>query len=373
LTASPNEPFLHDIPIRFLVDLPLEKSAASRSLLLRYFNKRGGRLFSCPRDYLRLPVKCLEGSEILLNRFFIATRISNDCTRGDTIMAYLEPIEALLEGIVTEALTYEQDAKVALSLIFSIFDALQLPTKATKYAAVCNDADIWQDIKTTTRDRLFQKKNMQSCFPTFLNLAFYSPVIRKHYGEIEELSRAESGEGVGPNTCASLSLALLSAFGESVHHHDIVVASRKREAYQALSVMLNNCTSRVFLEEAVPPYVNQHVVSYFVVTLDYILDSLRKDQYSLPDGLDILHAKLKSVVARKIDIKCDPQFFSIVERYLGLFEEQILNTLTAFSAMRISKEDLQRLDRSTRILQTLNKVATSWGLEVSADQFFHCL
>jgi hypothetical protein len=373
LTASPNEQLLQDIPIRFLVDLPLEKSAAFRSLLLRYLKKRGERLFSGRRDNLRLPVKCLEGSEILLNRFFTATRISTDCTRGDAIMVYLEPIEALLEGIVTEALTYEPDAKVALSLIYSVFDALQLPIKATEYAAVCTDADIWQDIKTTTRDRLFQKKNMQNCFPTFLNLAFYSPVIRKYYGEIEEQLRAESGVGVGPNTRASLSLALLSAFGESVHHHDIVVASRKPEAYQALSVMLNNCVSRVFVDQADPLYINQHVVSYLVVTLDYILDSLRKDQYSLPDCLDILPAKLKSVVDRKIYIKCDPQFFSLVERYLGLFEEQILNTLTAFSAMRISKEDLQRLDRSTHILQTLNKVATSWELEVCADQFAHCL
>jgi hypothetical protein len=119
--------------------------------------------------------------------------------------------------------------------------------------------------------------------------------------------------------------------------------------------------------------MNQYVVSYLVVTLDYILDLLRKDQCSLPDGLDSLPSKLKGVMAKNNHIRCDPQFRSIVERYLGLFEEQILNTLTAFSAMRISKEDLQRLDRSSHILQTLNKISASWGLEVCADPFLQCL
>jgi hypothetical protein len=128
LTASPNEQLLHDIPIRFLVDLPLEKSSAFRFLLLRYFKKREERLLSGGRrENLRVPAKCLEGSEILLNRFYSVKRMSNDCTRGDAIMAYLEPIEALLEGVVTEVLSYELDTKVVISLIYSIFDALLLP------------------------------------------------------------------------------------------------------------------------------------------------------------------------------------------------------------------------------------------------------
>ena len=340
-------------------------------MLLRYFKKSGERLFTGHRDNQRLPTKCLDGTEILLSRYFTVEGISNDYTRSDKIMAYLEPIDSLLEGVVTKALSYDRDEKSLTSLIFAILDALHLPTNATDYAAVCDDADIWQDIKTVTRDRLFQKKNMQACLSFIYYLAFEHE-IREHYILHEEKLWAENEKGTNQHSRTSLSLALLSSFGETAHHHDLVVASRKAETYQCLSIMLTNCTVRVFKNQADQLYINEYVASYLVATLDYILDSLRKDQYSLPDGLDTLPVKLRAVMKNKSYTRCDPQFLTSVEKYLALFEEQILNTLTAFSAMRISKEDLQRLDRSPHILQTLNRVAFGWGLEVCSDTFLSC-
>lgn len=290
----------------------------------------------------------------------------------DAIMAYLEPIGALLEGAVAEALTYDKDWKNVRPLMRAIFDALHLPTKAAEYAAICNDADIWLDIKLWTRDKLFQKKKMQLCLPDICYVSFLDD-FRKEYSLLEVPLLAGNQKGTGQNPRTSLSLALLSAFGESVHHDDIVAASKKPEAYKGMTFMLKLCLLRVFMVQSEPLYMTQYVVSYLVATLDYILDSLRKDQYSLPDGIDTLHEKLKAVVDKRMYVRCDPHFFSIVQRYLRLFEGQILSTLTAFSAMRVSKEDLQRLDSSPRILQTLNKIAFSWKFQVCTDCYLSCL
>ena len=232
LAASANEQLLHDIPIRFLIDLPLEKSAAFRPLLVLYLKRRGERLFSGYHNNLRVN---LEGLETLLNRFFTVPRIPTDHTRSGAIKGYLEPIEAILDGITTEALTYDRDDKTAVSLTYAILDALHLPIKASVYAAVCDNAEIWQDIKKETSEVLFQKKKMQECFHTFINFAFTDSRIRNYCGALEEKIWAENDECLGQNSHNSLSLSLLSAFGESVHHHDILVASKKPETQRLVS------------------------------------------------------------------------------------------------------------------------------------------
>ena len=364
LSSSDSEQHLLYIPIHFLVDLPVKKSAALRPLLLRHLWMRGKQLLL---DYLHNPqcsAMSLKGTEILLDRFFTVEKISADCTRRDAVIAYLEPIGVLLDGIVSVALTHGSSDADNLSLARAILDALQLPSKTTVFAAVINDADIWLEAKTVTRDILFQTKKMQECFPRFINIAFYSQAIRREQEALDGKLRAENEKGIGEYSLSSLSLSLLSAFGEAVHHQDVVVSYRKVNTQEALSVMLKNCRSRVFEDRDEAVYVNQYVMSYLAATFDYILDSLRKDQYSFPESFDTLPAKMKAVIKGSKSSNCDPQFLILVEMYLDLFEEQILNTLTAFNAKKISKKELDRLDQSPHILRILEKIAHSWELQV---------
>jgi hypothetical protein len=362
--TSANEQILDDIPMGLLLDLPPTQSTSFRALLMRFLWKRGGRLL---KQVYYGQSKGLKGEEILLDRYFTEESVSSRSTRGEIVLAYLSPLLALLEGVAAQGLEFSQtrrfsqDDRLEVSVGSVMFDVFQLSLKAKAYADVCDKMDITRDIAAAVRDKVFTSKKIQECLPMIANCAFINQVFRKSTGVFEE--NLSSGASGAAQSGALLYFSLVSGFGEAVHQRSLFTAHQKSQGQHAMNTMLVRCMALTFLDQE-PLHVNQYVVSFLNATFHFLVESLRKDQYSLPDGLALLPSKLKSALAKRASYICQPEFFRVIERYLQLFEEQIMNILTAFNAKSISKEDLNRLDKSPQILESLNKIADSWGLEV---------
>jgi hypothetical protein len=362
--TSANEQILDDIPMWLLLDLPRTQSNAFRALLIRFLWKRGGELL---KQVYYGQSKGLQGAEILLDRYFTDDSALRRSSRGEIVMAYLSPLLALLEGVAAQGLEFEQagripqDYRLEVSLASVMFDVFQLPLKAKAYADVCDKMDLTRDIAEAVRDKVFTSKKILECLPALANCAFMNQVFRRSVGVLEE--EILSGESGAAQSGALLYFSLLKGFGESVHQRSFFTAHSKTHGQHAMNTILVRCIALTFLDQE-PLHVNHYIVSFLDATFLFLLESLRNDQYSLPDSLALLPSILKKALSKRASYICHPEFFLLIERYLRLIEEQVMNILTAFNAKSISKEDLHRLCKSPQILESLNKIADSWGLEV---------
>ena len=357
-----------------LLSLPSIQSKAFRVRLLRFLRKRGEKLLW--QEYYG-QTKGLKGVEILLDRYFTAESVTAESGTEDVVMTYLSPLIALLEGIAAQGMEFNQsrrslrDDKLEGSLASIVFDILQLSIKAKVYAEVSDNINTTEEISEAIRDKVFASKNIQDCLPMIANCAFSNPGFRKGVGVFEE--KVLSGSSGAGESGVRLYFSLLSGFGEAVHKRSLFTSQKKTHGKLVMDTVLLRCLALTFLDLE-PLHVNHYVVSYLAATFKYLIESLVKDQYSFPDCLARLPSKLKSALSRKSSYICHPEFFRIIEIYLGLFEEQIMNILTAFNCKSISKDDLNRLDKSPEILHSLNKIAQKWGLEVCRlSNCFLCL
>lgn len=151
LSATTDDSMIEALPVDFLLELNLPETAATRSLLLRFFHRRGSQLFvqwlSESNSSTYRP-HALAQCEILLDRYFQFQQptTTTPLSQG-SVSIYLAPIHQLLTGVAQRAIVQRQrdDGKRiktrSMSFMKSIIEVLRLILQSTNYAWAMRSRD----------------------------------------------------------------------------------------------------------------------------------------------------------------------------------------------------------------------------------------
>ena len=358
VTLFRDDSIIDAMPTKFLMDLPLGKSAAIQTLILRYFTRMGRKQYNAYNSKSPQPGEVLNGCGILMDRYFA----DNDCLTPDDIFKYLAPIKAILEGIAAQCDVFNRQESRSSSNSMEAFGkaihkALQLSLGAKVYADMSNDPEYWYEVLTVSREKLMMSRTISSIITDYVFYFHAQPAVEKLSAIFEEELKEST----------RLYETLVSAFGEAIHKCDIIYLGNKWAEQVRVSQLLKNCLEKTWDTAASTLYISQCSSSYIRATFVYVLEFMKRNQYIIPSSLQLLLPRFKRLLHRstKAEVVSNPDFFKMVAEYHQLFGSQMISVLIAFNTKDISKGELRMLNSDPKILDSFNVVASQWDLKTS--------